>query len=150
MIVQVTPLTDERCVVLVDNARARRLPGQSCRSVYVTARVVVKIGEPEQNRKEAHALRSIKVRRAARRWDVILPRLLAVSPTFAWIAMERLALRRPGLIEARRHGRWSPAHEARYRRVERVMRAAGRDDYDVEYWNWALVDGRPAVYDLGV
>ena len=128
--------------VTVDGERARTSRRSTCRLIYLTRAVVVKVGSECQNRKEAAALRDAEVQETAAREGVVLPRLLAVSGDHGWIAVERLPLRRPAISPV--------AREAFYSRVERVMSVAGCADHDPGYWNWAMVGGRPAIYDLGV
>jgi len=133
---------EDEDVVKVDGVRAHSRRSDGMREIYVTRDVVVKLTEGSQNRREAEALRDPRVRLAARRAHVVLPRLLAVGPRYRWIAVERLPLRRPRLSFSRR--------DALYERVERVMDAAGRCDHSSDFWNWAMVGDRPAVYDLGM
>jgi hypothetical protein len=131
--------------VTVSGRRARLARDGTVRLVYLAPRAVVKVSEFDrgrQNRSEAAALRSPLVRREALLAGVVLPRLLAVGPGYDWIAVSRLALRRPRVGERRRADMFA--------RVARVMAAADRHDYDPGYWNWAVVGGWPAIYDLGV
>jgi len=121
--------------VTVNGQRARRLSTQSSRFIYVTRDVVVKVAADlfnvKQNKREARRLRT--------HGGSHLPRLLASDPDHHWIAVKRF-----------RYMRDAPeVPRATYAVIDRLANKLGLHDVSTGY-NWAMYQGTPVIYDLGV